>query len=615
MLFAEATQAVTGCIITGSNRTISPVRPPAITLSLLPTDTCFGSTVTVQALPSGFSTYEFFKITRSDITPSGPINTNTRAYTITDTTQFVVRGINVCGDSSLSDTLLVYPAQLLPSAPVVTCGPSTFNSVTFDWTAVPEAVRYERRVRIGSGTFNGPSGDTDFTYTQTPLSSGQAVTIRVRAVGPAPCSTPTAYTELTCFACPQMDFTLNDTSVCNNQTANIKVRGVRTISSQYIFQYFVNNTLVATTKDSSIFYNATVAGNLPIRVVLRDTALTLSGCVDSLVRNAVLNVLSDTLTNPVVSRGSSRDTSFVTFNWTSVGGAAYEVITKVNNMQTNIDTISGTTYQVNNLNAYDSVDVCVRAVSAACNASSDTICAGWRSCPRLNFDFNVVQAPCVVGDTLTLQITDVETLTTNYLLNLCGLIGGTLIPGTPKGIISIATTANTINFTGTLTDTLITVNDCPLVKSFTYGTPPFVPASSYQPDSIVCVGQTVTIGIAPSNLASYELGGIVQSSPVFVIPNITTDTAFAVFATDTNGCKVEGDSARIFIYTVQAGSVTASTSQACNNDAVVFTANTAGNTPKDSLTFYFFDGFNNNLLKTGINGDNTYGTLLTEIPL
>jgi gliding motility-associated-like protein len=71
--------------------------------------------------------------------------------------------------------------------PVVTVNETTPTQVTFGWTAVPGAIAYQVTLDNGVTYIVPSSGAEGLTHTVSGLLPGQAVTIRVRALGNADC--------------------------------------------------------------------------------------------------------------------------------------------------------------------------------------------------------------------------------------------------------------------------------------------------------------------------------------------------------------------------------------------------------------------------------------------
>lgn len=127
----------------------------------------------------------------------------------TQTTTYTLLATDSYG-CTVSDDVKIDVSNALP-APVVTCGGSTSNSITFNWANVPGATSYQINVNGGGWTSIGSVN----TYTVNGLASGSSVTIEVQGMGAmtdcsglvgvitcANCNAPSATTStspVTCF--------------------------------------------------------------------------------------------------------------------------------------------------------------------------------------------------------------------------------------------------------------------------------------------------------------------------------------------------------------------------------------------------------------------------------
>jgi len=176
------TITATGCTNTADIQIIIGPNPTAAITPSAPT-ICSGQSVTLTA--SGGNTYAW---------AGGP---NTAAYTVsptmTTTYTVTVTDFEGCTDT---ESVTVTVQQPLPAINI-TCGPTTPNSVEFNWNAVTGTTGYTVNVLTGqSGTLSGT------TYTVTGLSPGTPVTIEVSAGSPGVCPPVTATLTCTSTACP-----------------------------------------------------------------------------------------------------------------------------------------------------------------------------------------------------------------------------------------------------------------------------------------------------------------------------------------------------------------------------------------------------------------------------
>lgn len=120
------------------------------------------------------------------------------------TTYFVEVASNSTGCASTNRTSVTANVNQVLSAPVVTCGTSTANSITFNWQAVSNADGYE--ISLDNGvTFQTPSsGASGLTHVVSGLNPGESRTIVVRAVkNGASCATSANSQPVACSTLQQ----------------------------------------------------------------------------------------------------------------------------------------------------------------------------------------------------------------------------------------------------------------------------------------------------------------------------------------------------------------------------------------------------------------------------
>jgi gliding motility-associated-like protein len=181
---------------------------------------CKGSS-TVLAASSGTSnsTFEwldesFIKLSNSVKYNTGIINTSKRYYVST------VKG-GCSSDSVPIDVPVVNPL----AAPIVSCLTPTTSTVTFEWTPIGGVAGY--LVSVSGGAYRTSSNPN--SHTVTGLSSGDSVTILVKALDPGPCQEGLVSSEFTCVATECTDVTFNtsqDTTVCKGDQAKVWVKKV-----------------------------------------------------------------------------------------------------------------------------------------------------------------------------------------------------------------------------------------------------------------------------------------------------------------------------------------------------------------------------------------------------
>lgn len=189
MYYVEAVNA-NGCssaVRTGVSVTVGP--PPGnITVTGNALAICPGGTATLTATSAtaaaGFRWYS--AATGGTLLATGASFTTPA---LTTTTIYYVEAFTTGGCASSTRTAAEVKVFTALATPVVTVGTTTPNSVTFTWTAVPNAVRYEVSRDNGATYITPSSGASGLSHTITGLSPNQEVSIRVRAVGTNPCET------------------------------------------------------------------------------------------------------------------------------------------------------------------------------------------------------------------------------------------------------------------------------------------------------------------------------------------------------------------------------------------------------------------------------------------
>ncbi|MET6999515.1 gliding motility-associated C-terminal domain-containing protein [Chitinophaga defluvii] len=164
----------------------SPLAPASV---LVPNPVCAGTTATLTVEnPDAKLTYRWYDVATGG-TSLGEGNTYTTNVLNATTVYYVESVMKDGGCISLTRTAAQVIVQVPLATPVVTAGTTTATSVTFNWTAVPGAIRYEVTLDNGT-TFIAPSSGANGTsHTITGLGPNQSVSIRVRAVGNTTCET------------------------------------------------------------------------------------------------------------------------------------------------------------------------------------------------------------------------------------------------------------------------------------------------------------------------------------------------------------------------------------------------------------------------------------------
>jgi len=147
---------------------------------------CTGAIATLSITsPQPGLVYKWYAVATGDTSLFTGLSFITPALTAT-TTYYAEADIGA-GCSSAKRTAVT--VAILPplAVPVVTAGPTTATSVTFEWTAIPGATAYQVSVDSGK-TFSAPSsGAAGLTTTVSGLQPGDNVTIIVQAIGTVAC--------------------------------------------------------------------------------------------------------------------------------------------------------------------------------------------------------------------------------------------------------------------------------------------------------------------------------------------------------------------------------------------------------------------------------------------
>ncbi|MEM9990780.1 MAG: hypothetical protein AAF738_03395, partial [Bacteroidota bacterium] len=168
---------------------------------------CFDSTaIQIMAEPSG-GIFNGNGITQSGLfTPSDVVEGPT-----TITYQFL--DANGCMQMDTFQTEVV----ALPIPPVLDCSNLTSSAASFVWTHPDPDARFQYEVSINGDPFSTAAVTADRMFTQTGLSPGTTVIIRVSTLSPVACgiSAPVSFTCTTPEDCPNVSIDINPiASIC-----------------------------------------------------------------------------------------------------------------------------------------------------------------------------------------------------------------------------------------------------------------------------------------------------------------------------------------------------------------------------------------------------------------
>ncbi len=252
------------------------------------------------------------------------------------------------------------------ASPIVSCGSSTTNSVTFDWADITGSTGYEVTYTINGGTVQNDNTATS-SYTVNGLSVNDEVTLSVIAVGPAPCGNSAAGSQ-TCTAedCPDLTPTIGG------------------LASEYCSDEGV--IALIGTPVGGTFSGPGISGNN------FDPANAGTGLIsivydyqegDCSYTTSTTTTISQPLTAPTVTCGTTTTTSIV-FNWTAVAGATGYNIT-LSGAAVDNQTTANTSFTVNGLSVNDEVTIVVEPIggSPCGNGPTGTATCTAEDCPAL----------------------------------------------------------------------------------------------------------------------------------------------------------------------------------------------------------------------------------------
>ena len=148
---------------------------------------CSGATATLAIIsPQPNLVYNWYASAAADSVIFTGNSFTTPALNAT-TTYYAEASYGAGSCSSATRTPIVVTILSPLSAPVVTIGPVTATSITFDWAAVPGATAYQVSIDSGKTFLNPSSGPGGLTTIVSGLQPGSSVTLIVEASGGTPC--------------------------------------------------------------------------------------------------------------------------------------------------------------------------------------------------------------------------------------------------------------------------------------------------------------------------------------------------------------------------------------------------------------------------------------------
>jgi len=219
--------------------------------------TCVNNTVHFTSTSTGNgSTINAWNWTFHDATTATGSAT-TKTYTAPGT--FDVK-LKIATDAGCLDSITKQVNILgILGSPAVTVSNTTFNSITFQWTAITGATGYE--VSVNGGAYQTPSsGSTGLTHIVNGLAANQTVTITVRALGTLVCQENTGLATGTTIL-PSLDIFVPNTFTPNGDGQNdiLKVYGnnIQTLNMMVFSQW---GEKVFETKDPNQGWDGTYKG-------------------------------------------------------------------------------------------------------------------------------------------------------------------------------------------------------------------------------------------------------------------------------------------------------------------------------------------------------------------
>jgi trimeric autotransporter adhesin len=281
---------------------------------------------------------------------------------------FYVEGVSQANCASVTRKRVTAHGLPLLAQPVVTNTGSTANTVTFSWTAVPNAIGYQ--VSVNNGPFVTPSsGATGLTHTVTGLGTLERVSIVVRAVGANSCQNSLSAPVTACTN-SSAAVVQDSIAVCTGSDTTFRVLNPIAGFTYTWYTTPTGGTPVATGSSFTVT-------NIQATTVYYVQQSSPAGCTGTTRTRVVATVLQPLA--PAVVTVTATTPNSITWSWNAVPGAATYQVSIDNGVTftTPSSGATGLTHTVNNLIPLQQVTLIVRAVgSITCQNSLSTPVTG-----------------------------------------------------------------------------------------------------------------------------------------------------------------------------------------------------------------------------------------------
>lgn len=352
---------------------------PVVTITPQASVICADGSVTLTANPSGGDGNYTFLWGPNE---SDNITTQTQIIDINspemEALYVIVTDGNGCQAFSDFADVIILPE--LQAVTFVDCNIGT-GEITFSWNDVGQT-HFEIYIEInGGGEVLIDDMYAGLTYTETGLTDGSTVTIRVVSVGEdqgVACIGPDNVQACSLPNCADPAFTLDLTEACaDNQDIVLTLDDVFVPGTVYTLTVSPAAGSLITDSDASdgtMELSFSDAGTYTI--TLTTTNATFPEC-DGMATGTF--TLSQPVAIPTVTCGGS-GLDFVDINWTDTGAESY-VVNIVSIPPGGIPSETGTTFTATGLNAGESVSISVTAIQSGCPpVTSDTIICIAQAC-------------------------------------------------------------------------------------------------------------------------------------------------------------------------------------------------------------------------------------------